>query len=186
MFHDKDNTLIIIDWDDTLFPTSFINNVSNFNNLDNLLYMFLNYCSSLGHLVIITNAKLEWINTCLKKLPQTNKIQNKFKIVSARDQNEHKFHVNQWKENTFKNYAKSLFLSNNYINIISIGDAHYEYNALQKLYHHMPQHNKIFKSVKFIGKPTIDHIIDQIDVLQNNIENICKKHSHIDMQFVLI
>src|SRR5438132_10051267 len=71
----SENTLIIIDWDDTLYPTTWIveNNIDltdpksrykyikYFENLDNQLSEALGHMMTLGEVLIITNAMLEWI-----------------------------------------------------------------------------------------------------------------------------
>ena len=69
-------SLIILDWDNTLFPTTFVNTnkinlttnssktklLSVFAELDNLLYKLFQKILNLADLMIITNASLSWIN----------------------------------------------------------------------------------------------------------------------------
>src|SRR5579872_4810964 len=81
------NTLIIIDWDDTLYPTSWTmeNNIdltdpnsrykyiSHFEHLDNHLSSALGHMKTLGEVLIITNAMPEWVELSLSVLPKTKK-----------------------------------------------------------------------------------------------------------------
>ena len=69
-------SLIILDWDNTLFPTTFVNTnkinlttnssktklLSVFAELDNLLYKLFQKILNIADLMIITNASLSWIN----------------------------------------------------------------------------------------------------------------------------
>jgi hypothetical protein len=150
-------TLIILDWDDTLFPTSWINknnigflSVENRiilynkyfykidNNLEHLLYKLTN-C---GKVFIITNALLNWIDMSVNILPKTSKLlkKNIIKIVSARGEYSHyTSNMTEWKKLAFKRELESLLQNTKINNIISIGDAEYEYMALINLYENNKQ-----------------------------------------------
>ena len=57
------NSLIIYDWDDTLFPTSYIQKISNLNKmkielLEKYNIRLLEKSCRLGRTIIITNASL--------------------------------------------------------------------------------------------------------------------------------
>ena len=81
-------TLIIFDWDDTLFPTTWLvqNNIDladkdmqnkyiiMFSRLDNLLHRLLLAFSNKGQTVIVTNASIKWIDVALNMLPNTKQI----------------------------------------------------------------------------------------------------------------
>jgi hypothetical protein len=181
----SDTTLIILDWDDTLFPTTWVNkynidiiNKNNqilyqkfFKNLDEILEKLFRILIKCGNVMIITNALLNWIDISSKILPLTsNFIQNAnvIKIISARGEySKNNFDPMEWKRLAF---AKELQkLNKNINNIISIGDAEYEYNALIKLYSTDTNKFKLLKTVKFIRNPDINHLIDQIKILYNSI-----------------
>jgi len=189
----KNNTLIILDWDDTLFPTSwFIQNnidlnesymknlyISYFIELDNVLYKLLKKLIILGDVMIITNALIEWINTSSSVLPKTKKIIEKITVISARKNYQCYFpNMTDWKKQAFK-VAKS----HNYINVISVGDAHYEYNALIELYNN--DHATLLKSIKFINDPEYHVVIDQLNVIYDIIPKICNITEHLDLKFKL-
>lgn len=187
--------IIILDWDDTLFPTTWVNmnklkldktNITTFSNLDGLLIKLLNNLKKLGDVIIITNAMIIWINTCLKVLPKTKAILNKYNIgiISAReDYRKVTNDPTEWKIRSFKQN-----INKKYTNIISIGDSLSEYMALVNLFKTTENKNKIYKTIKFINNcRTCDKVIikDQVDILNKNIESIVKKQQNLDLVFKL-
>lgn len=141
----KNNTLIIFDWDDTIFPTNWtINNglnindsssidrhITYFQDLDNTVFQLLQKLSQRGKIIIVTNAVASWVYSCCELLPKTKKIINNTKVISARNLYQTKTNdIQHWKILAFKNEINN---HNSVINVISIGDAEYEYNALINL-----------------------------------------------------
>ena len=96
----------------------------------------------------------------------------------------------KWKIFTFQNVIDIVMNNNNnnnILNIISIGDASYEYYSLLNLDDYLQKKHKnnnyLLKSVKFIEKPSFEQITDQLDVLLKNIDNIVNKFYYIDIKF---
>lgn len=193
------NSLIILDWDDTLFPTSWV--VKNgidltdkqtknkyivyFSQLDNILYKLLNSFMEHGNVYIVTNAKVKWVLISADILPNTKKLlNNKIKVLSAREKHEKEFPNDMfaWKRMIFKNVVSEVYSSNDLQNIISIGDADYEYKALVNLWN-KKKNNRILKTVKFVSSPTFDSLIDQLDVLSTSVNQICLCKKHMDLKF---
>jgi len=210
--------IFIIDWDDTLFPTSWVNenninlqddkSVSEYKlyfiDLDKILSSFLESFSAKGDIFIVSNASLLWIRSCLNILPLTSKIViiNKIRLVSARDLYSTIVNTStEWKILTFQdvindnlNKIKKI-RPNTYLNILSIGDAKYEYIALLNLNEYLLENNMIkeykkkdnfnflLKSVKFIEKPKFEYLIDQIKVFDKNQDLIINTLEYIDLKF---
>jgi hypothetical protein len=187
--------IIILDWDDTLFPTTWVNmnkfklqknNIDIFKNLDNLLLTLFNNLNKLGDIIIITNAMIIWINTCLKVLPKTKVVLKKFniKIKSAREEYRNQTpDPTQWKIESFKKN-----INKKYTNIISVGDSLSEYKALVDLYKKNDKKDKLYKTIKFINNcRTCNNIIikDQVDILNKNIKMIINKNQNLDLIFRL-
>lgn len=228
--------LFIIDWDDTLFPTSWINkNSIDFNKpntyseyklyfleLDKTIGTLLNSLNEVGDVWIVTNASIKWIKSCLIILNQTRNtiIKNNIRIVSARDSySQNNSSPTEWKILTFQDIIEDILNKitknikpNTYINIISIGDAMYEYIALINLDNFLKsfvirkglgssqkntiglnqsnqldreeiKFNYLLKNIKFIEKPEFDLVIDQMHVLEKNKEAIINKIGFIDLKF---
>lgn len=211
--------LFIIDWDDTLFPTTWVNkNNINFNKsdshdeyklyfleLDKTISYLLESLNQIGDIFIVTNANINWIKSCLIKLNLTRKtiISNNIRIVSARDSYSHNnSSPTEWKILTFQDIIEDIINKinknikpNTIINIISIGDAMYEYIALINLDNFIKSYiddknskynknfNYLLKNIKFIEKPEFDCIIEQMQVLHKNSHDIVNKLEFIDLKF---
>jgi hypothetical protein len=208
--------IFIIDWDDTLFPSSWVNknniNLSDENSINNYKLYFLeldktisNFLESfdkIGDIYIVTNANIKWIKSCLSVLNLTRNviITNKIRIVSARDSySQVNNSPTEWKILTFQDILEDIvkkilinLRQNTYLNIISFGDANYEYIALINLDAYFKNNvllkntnklNYLLKSIKFIDKPDFNYIIDQLQVVEKNKENIINKLSFIDLKF---
>lgn len=193
-------TLIILDWDDTLFPTSWVvkNNInltdlnhrwkyaSTFNELDKTLYNLIQRLKKYGKVIIITNAMPNWVNDSVSILPKTAKIINSVKILSARQLFQSEFNdMMEWKKHTFKHVISKEVNDNKILNIISIGDADYEYKALIDLYNWNKKNKKILKSIKLLHNPSHNTLLDQLIVLYKAVPDICMNKEHIDWNFKL-
>lgn len=200
--------IIIIDWDDTLFPTTWLNqnkiNLENiesieeyilyFNEIDRLISDLLYSYNRLGHLYIVSNASIDWIKLCLNRLPKTKYVivESNIRIVSARDvYSKLNIPSNQWKIHSFKDIIKNILINNiiddKLLNIISIGDASYEYDALINLDNYFKNNkievNYLLKSVKFIEKPHVDIVIEQLNMIKQNTSYIINKIGYVDLKF---
>lgn len=211
--------IFIIDWDDTLFPTTWIHKNSidvsksqteykiYFLELDKTISGLLESLNKIGDVWIVTNASINWIKSCLMGLEQTRKtiISNNIRIVSARDSySSNSSSPTEWKILTFQDILEDIIgkifnkiKPNTYVNIISIGDAMYEYMALinldnfiksymldnKNLNSKTQQFNYLLKNIKFIEKPDFDFIIDQMNVLNKNKDTIVNKLEFIDLKF---
>jgi hypothetical protein len=186
--------LTILDWDDTLFPTSWVlkNNIDLtkddeqhkymifFAKLDLLLYKILTELLKNGKVAIVTHAMTKWVLTSSKILPNTQAIIMKdIKIISARElfQKKQPDKLSIWKSMIFHN----LVDYNKVQHIISVGDADYEFRALVDLYD--PAHKRLLKSVRFMSSPSYDSLIDQLEVFNKNIKQIVNHKNHMDLKF---
>lgn len=190
----RNSTYIILDWDDTLFPTTWTtknglsfeqHNIerysSYFHNLDDILYKLLLKLNDFGKVVIITNALPVWIDISSKVLRKTRELLRKMDIISAKKLYRNKFqNAVDWKKMAFREELKKY--EHSVTNIISVGDAIYEYIALIKLYD-SSANTKYLKSIKMIEKPNYEALIKQLYKLYENIPSICTINKHLDMKF---
>jgi hypothetical protein len=204
-------TIIMFDFDDTIFPTSWTNkNLINlasedsineyklyFLELDKTLSAFLLDSLNYGTIYIVTNANIKWIKSCLNILDLSKKVivDNNIRIVSARDiYSQTLASPTEWKISTFRDILSETIQKlpekqecNTFLNIISVGDAQYEYIALLNLDNYLKQNKKsvnyLLKSVKFIEKPNFDLIIDQMQIVKKNLASIVNKIGYVDLKF---
>ena len=193
----RDNTIIILDWDDTLYPTSWVikNNIDitdskirkkymgEFMNLDIYISKLLLSLKKYGEVVIITNAMLSWVTLTLTVLPLTNKIVNNLELISAREKYSKLSEMTDWKKHTFNELMNRKLKKKEYNNLISIGDSKYEHNALINLYHHKLIPNKYIKIVRLIRNVNYDELIEELKILTKNVKYINNKKEHIDLNF---
>lgn len=184
----KSKSLVIIDWDDTLFPTSWTTkNLINLNDievrtkyldffseLDDIIYKLLQKISEFSKIIIITNAYPVWIKLSSMVLPKTKYLLTKIKVVSAKKNYGSVYSDSfEWKKHSFMDEV------NDNTNIISIGDAMYEYKALINL----DNNKRILKSVKFADKPTYEILKDQLETLDIAIKKIILIPNNLDLVF---
>jgi hypothetical protein len=195
------NTLFILDWDDTLFPTTWatrsnINLMNNnnrnqyiihFQELDRVLSHFLKIISECGKIVIVTNAMADWVKISSIVMPKTYNIVKKINIVSARGIfSPYTKDITQWKKLAFQMVIKQEFKHKPLMNVISIGDAEYEHMALVELSKIHFDKIKYLKSFRLIKSPSHDQLVDQLNVLSSTIQHMWDKHSQICKTFTSI
>jgi hypothetical protein len=196
----KSQTLFILDWDDTLFPTNWVMkngiNLMNsstrdqyiiyFQELDRTLSSFIKKLTQMGKVIIVTNALLDWIHISSVVLPKTYTLLKKVKIVSARGTYKNKSQkMMDWKMMAFRDVVDEEFKNDYITNVISIGDAEYEYQALIALSNRKRNTPKYLKSVRFMKNPSHDTLIDQLEVLSVAINAVWEKQNHLDLLFNL-
>lgn len=175
------NTLFILDWDDTLFPTTWASQnkidltksetrnqaAIHFQELDRTLSDFLSSISKFGKIIIVTNAMPNWITVSSLVMPLTLNLVKNLTVVSARKSyGVYTDDVMEWKKMAFNDIVKERFQKKPLMNIISIGDAEYERNALIDLTQSNPYKIKFLKSLKLTKNPHHDLLIDQLKVLK--------------------
>ena len=194
--------LVIFDWDDTLFPTSWMvkNNIDLtsrstqqqyiilFSQLDVLLFDLLTMLNKKSKVIIITNAMKKWVEISMVMLPKSQTIiNNNIPIVSARELYKNKYvnDMTQWKLYTFKDVVNNHCIKYPTCNnIISIGDANYELLATVDLYDNDAYKNKKYlKTVKLFNDPSFDSLLTQIKLLINSIDKVISCKKHLDLKF---
>lgn len=178
-------TLIFLDWDDTLFPTAFVQSIeinlelpstdtiAMFEMLDALLTDMLIQMVDIGDILIVTNGSSSWIKKCLNVLPSLKQIIDNgvISITSARDIFEDEFDHSEWKRLTFKLFFNEHISNNEGIHkILSFGDSDAEHKAVMELRDHniddQKQQKRIIGSVKFVKKPTLNQLIQQLTLIK--------------------
>lgn len=147
-------TLIIFDYDDTLFPTTYYSEHDNLTK-DDLFYVdaaisdiFSQLLEKKYTIIIITNGNMGWFNESLKLLPYTNNMikYNSIRVISSRDV----FEKTCVKYEDWKRFTVLNVLINDYCSIdkvIGIGDSDVDHIAIKD------SCNYIHKAYDFIKIP---------------------------------
>ncbi len=199
--------LIILDWDDTLFPTSWLvsNNINikinpedipenikkEFFDLEKIIFNFIDHVKNLGNLFIITNSEEGWVHFSCKFMPNISRILSDVHIISARTMYYDDYPNNPeiWKQKVFSNIINTYILKNNINNslldIISIGDS---YNDREALLIASEQYKDIIRTKSFllIQKPCITKINRQIDLMHKCMDYIISHKNNLDLSLTVV
>jgi hypothetical protein len=201
-------TIIIFDFDDTLFCTKYFDTFSIpykdiFNNrilleeinpglvielkqLENTILELFNNLQKKYDIIIISNAEIKWINNCMIYFfEQLNEYinDNKIKIYSAKNIFSKLIKdKSKWKIKCFKKAIKELYKNdiNIDLNVISIGDGIEEKEAVFNLTKNTEFNKKIKpKYINMISFPSASSIILQLKYLNDNINDIISSNQPI-------
>lgn len=193
-------TLIIFDFDDTLFCTKYFDTfalsyqdiftckvsleeinpclVRELKQLEStIIELFINLQQSYD-IIIISNADLKWINNCLTHFLEELKEyinENDIKIYSAKNMfSKIVKNSKEWKTKCFKKVIIDMYKNdiNSDLNVISVGDSNEEKKAVFNLAK-INEFRKINpKFIHMISFPSAASIILQLKYLNDNINNI--------------
>ena len=195
---------MIFDYDDTLFPTSFLS--QNGYKLDGpdasaeiqaildeystIVEKTLMEAKQHGQIVIVTNAETGWITlTAQKFMPRLGQLLESYPMISARSTYEPLGILNpyQWKLRAFESVINEHYSSSPSViigrNILSFGDSTHERDAV----HHVCK-NPITtsvtmypKSVKFMERPDVPQLTRQHHLIRESLEKIVYHVGPLDL-----
>ena len=182
------NNIILLDWDDTLFSTSYfliknkkltIEEQKLFLKLGECVSKFINLSKSFGKVFIITNSTKKWLfKTAYNYLKINENLLDDVYVISARENfNEEIVPKHMWKSLIFKQLFKFFEHSNS---IVCISDSINDINEGKKL-------KTIFKNinistVKFINKPSPIQNIKEINLIIENFSKIINSNYNMILE----
>ncbi|KAL8274851.1 hypothetical protein Esti_001203 [Eimeria stiedai] len=198
-----ESTLIIIDYDDTLLPTNWVavkHRVGlgdpvpaalqrELQQLTSCIHETISLCLSVGKVVLVTNASLEWVSRSGEKyIPGVwqQLLQQQIEIVSARDRLQH-LGIPQrlWKTHVFSEIVGDtlgpLAAAGEPCCLISIGDGEGEREACMQLCRSLPGKGWLFKSLKLLMQPSCSQLTSQHLLLQQAFTDILLVQQSLDM-----
>lgn len=200
----RDN-LILFDWDDTLFPKTFLTTLphnlirmdfetgrisllkvrepelhNELHLLDSVASKNLIYARTLGTVKIVTHSSKNMvIGSCGKYMPLLENIlhEENIEILSTYDEHKHNELLQQrvYKTLTFSRLVTDL--SQSYKQVVSIGDGKAEERAVEGLEGLLPK-NKL-KFVKFKPKPDVSDLVEQLAVLTDVLDLIINDEKNV-------
>lgn len=197
----KGQSLIIFDWDDTLFPSTMFVNLGYFDFdvvpeqilhvshvIAQSIVRLLLIAKSYGHVIIITNAAENWVYECCSRfMPGFPNLLKDIDVISARDR---WYHMTtwptQWKINTFQEVTRSFLLSNppshdSRVSVTSLGDAEHERVAVLSLPSNLCFPDLLVKSVKLKANPSVQDLLDQHAVLVGRFPSFAASTKNVDL-----
>jgi len=197
--HPEAEALMIFDWDDTLFPTSWIQKhgllvdgvtisseqEAQLKRMADSARSTLEKALAIGTVVIVTNAEQGWIEkSCKKFTPSLVGLMKKVDMVSARSTYEkYVDSPSEWKRLAFE-YEIGQFYQSGSIhqqrNIVSLGDSFHELHALAAVTRNMA--NCYAKSVKLLEAPSIQQLIDQHGMLTGSLNDVVEHRGHLNIE----
>lgn len=200
-----DNTLFLIDYDDTILASNWLAARSlrldskhipvdvkkELQVLEKNAVDLLSRTIDLGKVALVTNAEAGWIELSARKfLPALVPLLSKMRILSARTTYEKQFpkQTQLWKNAAYDQvfseaFEKVAFDFQGIFNVISLGDSLYERSALLQL---AKKSNKILgKSVKLIERPSVEQLQSQLVILVSNLDTITLSLEPIDLMLTV-
>jgi len=199
----RDETLFIFDWDDTILPSSFLqqhglrldeSSQPTAEQREVLAEVAAAAARTLsaarwhGTVVLVTNAERGWIElSCLKFLPTLYPLIEGVKIVSARTTYESPQCLAplQWKLRAFAVEITDHFGSDVLAdpsarkNALSLGDSLHEREALLMATNSLP--NCCTKALKFVERPDISQLCKQHELVADCFERILHHDDNLDL-----
>jgi hypothetical protein len=192
--------LIIFDYDDTLFPTTYLAQrgyrldgpgVSDdvrqlLDEYSAVVRQTLTLARKLGNVVILTNAETGWIElTSQKFTPGLSQLFESFPLVSARSIYEPLGISSpfQWKLRAFESviheHLAKMSPSHPSYNIVSFGDSIHERDAAHQVCNKLTR--TVCKSIKFMERPDIGQLAKQHSLISECFDQIVYHQGTLDL-----
>mmetsp|Transcript_64725 Transcript_64725/g.141022 ORF Transcript_64725/g.141022 Transcript_64725/m.141022 type:complete len:244 (+) Transcript_64725:41-772(+) len=186
-----DNTLIIFDWDDTLFCTSALkigeNNmaVADLSALQEHVLSLLSLAKCLGKVAIVTSSSRGWVERSAKKwLPALLPVLEEIPIIYARERYGSTFPMNsmQWKLQSFRELHESLALTLG--NIVVIGDSRDEMRAA-KLFGEMNP-GILVKRAEFSARSSLPGLLQKLQLMGVGLRTLVEARKSKKLEINLV
>jgi len=211
-YANPDQTIIILDWDDTLCPSTHLRQLSSHApggrfslNVDHKIRSELNMLAAqvrpllsalmgMGKVVIVTNAKRPWVTiSCNSFLPSLRELLSKMPVIYALELVKYtstppnlltKTKAAAMKAAVSEFYSR--YPKQSWKNIISIGDALFEHNAIRQVVGERravgpAKETCRTKTIKLLESPTIGGLIVQLSLIKSWMARIVHQDGDIDI-----
>jgi len=200
-------TLIILDWDDTLLPSTWLQSQglqiapdsalpseeqkAELSKVARCVIQTLRIAKRLGHVTVITNGEKGWVElSCCKFLPEVAPLLEGFKISSARFAFEHEQPQSpiHWKRMAFRKEIGAFLgmvselpcagCQSCHANMVSVGDSMSERVALMEA---TEGRDCWTKSLKLVERPSPEQLIKQHELLSNCLRPFVDHEGSLDL-----
>jgi len=197
-YFSPDETIIIFDWDDTICPTTALIDDSVLEGCSQALQDLVNEVRKTlerarevaAEVVIVTNATEGWVeSSCERWMPSVRPVLDMLEFTSARSNWEPMGITSPtgWKAAEFEEVVKrfySRYWRQSWKNVIVIGDASYEHEALSVVAKLAPEYGRCrAKSIRFVAQPSIELLARELQMLRENFHDIVHHDGKLDLCF---
>mmetsp|Transcript_13409 Transcript_13409/g.29086 ORF Transcript_13409/g.29086 Transcript_13409/m.29086 type:complete len:263 (+) Transcript_13409:78-866(+) len=203
------DAVCVLDWDDTLFPTSCLNALNvdfrgmypmaeevalQMSALQTLVVQFLDAATKHGAVMIVTNGEKGWVeHSSSVFMPKVNAflVSRGIKVVSARSLYEHEapHDPSHWKIQAFLTEMAPVLDNEEsaieaQVNFLSFGDGISEIAASHRLRQELPSSS--VKTVKFLEFPTIDQLARQVYMVTDSFPELSAHPHSVDLSLAAL
>jgi len=199
---ESEGTLLLFDWDDTLLPSTWLQQhglqlgvevplkaqqSEDLRRVAASAAKTLQLAKNCGHdVIVVTNAERGWVElSCKQFLPWLLPALEGVKILSARAEFEWQgiTSPSEWKYHAFEreiaDFADRWASKGQVKNIISVGDAAYERSALLRAVGRLAGVQG--KSIKFVERPTVPQLLEEHGLLGLCLQQIVLHDGSLDL-----
>lgn len=196
-------TTAILDWDDTICPSTHLASLGlrvddpsalptslqkQLQLLESAVINIVQEALRFGKVVVITNAEAGWVELSGRRfLPKVVSFltRHDIKIVSARTSFESDFPdaPSSWKMAAFSQEVGTMFPNDDELNVLVLGDSMSERDAAHALSSRLP--NSKVKTVKFVERPSIDQLMRQVQLVAQSLPDLATYASSFDVDLVV-
>eukprot|EP00391_Amoebophrya_sp_Ameob2_P007762 CAMPEP_0178998764 /NCGR_PEP_ID=MMETSP0795-20121207/9684_1 /TAXON_ID=88552 /ORGANISM="Amoebophrya sp., Strain Ameob2" /LENGTH=440 /DNA_ID=CAMNT_0020691459 /DNA_START=69 /DNA_END=1394 /DNA_ORIENTATION=- len=152
------------------------------------LIWLLKKAKTLAKVVIVTNAETGWIELSCKAwlsaaLPEVLSC----RLVSARSSYEQPSGSKSpagWKADAFRDVVRDFYITRSWKNIISIGDAPHEREAVFRIQADANHPSCRVKSVKLQVRPKVPEVLRQMNRLAESLPDVIAADCNLDLEFI--
>jgi len=205
-YANPNQTIIIFDWDDTLCPSTTcmrqhglsVLGAAPEGELADALAVLTSEAQALieaaqklaDKVVIVTNAEEGWVDlSCKAWMPSLKGTLSNCEVVSARSSWESRGVASPagWKARAFEEAVDkfySQYANQSWKNIVSVGDAPHEREALSRVVKTVTSTKKCrSKSVKFVLRPSVQQLTRELQMLRESMKEIVEHNDDLDLHF---
>jgi hypothetical protein len=212
-FMDPDQTIIVYDWDDTICPSTWIRSAVKFDRkgkpltpnspsineemtkLAEQALPLIRASKAMGQVVVVTNARRPWVETsCNHFLPSLIPELEGITVIYAMEllQEDEADYTSQpallteAKARAMKAAVSdfySRYSNQSWKNVVSVGDASYEHDAIRQVTRNRPTDTKKCrtKTIKLIEGPTIRVMVKQLGLVESWLAKLVQADHDVDI-----
>lgn len=182
--------IIVFDWDDTLFPTTYLLSKNEdpeleFPLISQNIKTLLSIAKKYGHVYIITNAHILWVEKCiLNHLIDCEDILKNVHIISTINSGIANYTAVPLRKTVAFQRVTGLFTGRSVDNqFISLGDS--EYDRAACVYLREKLRGVLIKSIKFSNVPDYKQLLAQQNKILETLEELLLVQTDLDLMLEL-